>query len=302
MLKISILIYSFLVIVEIKKMKIYSQGSSTRKPKTWKMLSHRINFVNKGISRGSDFTIQISTSQGSYMKIPILHFFLNFHNNHNNTTTEGYLGSDNPYFGATVGRVANRIAKGRFTVDGVEYKVGENRDGFSLHGGFKGWNAKVWKAEVVNGTVVMSLLSEDNDEGYPGAVSATTVFKFDDDGTLTIEMKATTTKATPINLTNHSYFNIAGHVGYFNSFFLSTIKAQPCSGTIFFSCGNQLYQIPEYILFYSAQNIGCQKDFLSEFHMFIMKKRLKIYFDNFFFIAEDVFQLCAIANGTAKGG
>lgn len=123
----------------------------------------------------------------------------------------GYLGSDNPYFGATIGRVANRIAKARFVIDGVEYKVGENKEGFSLHGGFKGWNAKIWDATVDNGTVVMSLLSEDKDEGYPGAVLATTIFRFDDEGILTIEMKASTTKATPVNLTNHSYFNIAGH-------------------------------------------------------------------------------------------
>ena len=90
-----------------------------------------------------------------------------------------------------------------------------NKEGFSLHGGFKGWNAKIWDATIENDTVIMSLLSEDKDEGYPGSVLATTIFRFDNDGKLTIEMKATTTKATPINLTNHSYFNIAGHVNEF---------------------------------------------------------------------------------------
>ncbi|KAI4502702.1 hypothetical protein M0802_001746 [Mischocyttarus mexicanus] len=123
----------------------------------------------------------------------------------------GYLSSDNPYFGATVGRVANRIAKGRFIVDGKEYQVSRNIGENSLHGGTKGWSFKVWNATIENGAVVMSLLSEDGDEGYPGAVIASVSFTLLDNGELSVEMKTFTTKPTPINLTNHAYFNLAGH-------------------------------------------------------------------------------------------
>ena len=124
----------------------------------------------------------------------------------------GYLGNNNPYFGATVGRVANRIGKAEFTLDGVKYKLQKNIGNNTLHGGIKGWNSKIWETDVVNNSVVMTLLSEDGDEGFPGAVIATVSFKFNDDGELSIEMKAFATRATPINLTNHSYFNLAGHV------------------------------------------------------------------------------------------
>ncbi|XP_015115177.1 aldose 1-epimerase isoform X2 [Diachasma alloeum] len=124
---------------------------------------------------------------------------------------EGYLKADNPYFGATVGRVANRIGKGRFLLDGVEINVSKNIPPNTLHGGFKGWNSKIWESTIRGDELVMTLLSEDGDEGFPGAVIATTVFKLDNNGTLSIVMKACVTKATPINLTNHSYFNLAGH-------------------------------------------------------------------------------------------
>ncbi|XP_057319039.1 galactose mutarotase isoform X2 [Microplitis mediator] len=123
----------------------------------------------------------------------------------------GYLGKDNPYFGATVGRVANRIGKGKFKIDGVEFSVSKNIGANTLHGGFKGWNSMIWESVIRNDSLVMSLLSKDNDEGFPGDVIATTIFKFSDDGSLRIEMNACATKATPINLTNHSYFNLAGH-------------------------------------------------------------------------------------------
>lgn len=125
---------------------------------------------------------------------------------------EGYLEKDNPYFGATVGRVANRIGGGQFNLDGIKINVSKNIGNDTLHGGFKGWNAKIWESTIQNNSLVMTLLSDDNDEGFPGAVIATTTFKFNNDGSLIIEMKACTTNATPINLTNHSYFNLAGHV------------------------------------------------------------------------------------------
>lgn len=114
--------------------------------------------------------------------------------------------------GATVGRVANRIGKAEFTLNGEKYHVAKNAGENSLHGGFTGWNSKIWKATIRNDWLTLSLLSEDRDEGYPGAVIASTSFKLTDEGELRIEMKAFATKATPINLTNHSYFNLAGHV------------------------------------------------------------------------------------------
>ncbi|KAK0167603.1 hypothetical protein PV327_004978 [Microctonus hyperodae] len=124
---------------------------------------------------------------------------------------DGYLKKDNPYFGATIGRVANRIGGGQFNLDGIEINVSKNIGNDTLHGGFKGWSAKIWESTIQNNSLIMTLLSDDNDEGFPGAVIATTTFKFNNDGSLIIEMKACTTKATPINLTNHSYFNLAGH-------------------------------------------------------------------------------------------
>lgn len=123
----------------------------------------------------------------------------------------GYISSDNPYFGATVGRVANRIAKGRFILDNKEYQVSQNIGENSLHGGTKGWSFKVWNATIEKDSVVMTLLSEDGDEGYPGAVIASAAFRLSEDGDLHIEMKSFTTKPTPINLTNHAYFNLGGH-------------------------------------------------------------------------------------------
>lgn len=124
----------------------------------------------------------------------------------------GYLSSSNPYFGATIGRVANRIGNATFVVDDQRYNVTKNRDENSLHGGTHGWSMKVWNATVEDDRVVMTLVSPDDDQGYPGEVMAIVTFRLSDDGKLRIEMKATSAKATPINLTNHGYFNLAGHV------------------------------------------------------------------------------------------
>ena len=90
--------------------------------------------------------------------------------------------------------------------------MSRNKGQNSLHGGVKGWNSKIWNATVRNDWLVLSLLSEDGDEGYPGAAIASAAFKLSADGELRVVMKVFVTKATPINLTNHSYFNLAGHV------------------------------------------------------------------------------------------
>ncbi|CAL7952574.1 unnamed protein product [Xylocopa violacea] len=126
---------------------------------------------------------------------------------------EDYLSNENPYFGATIGRVANRIKKGEFILNGKKYHVSKNAGQNTLHGGFKGWNSKIWNADVRADRLVLSLLSEDGDEGFPGAAIASVIFQLTANGELCIEMKVFVTNATPINLTNHSYFNLAGHNG-----------------------------------------------------------------------------------------
>jgi aldose 1-epimerase len=125
---------------------------------------------------------------------------------------KGYL-AGHPYFGAITGRVANRIAKGKFTLDGKEYTVAVNNGPNHLHGGKKGFDKVVWKAAVENPNVPMlrlSYTSKDGEEGYPGNLNCTVTYSLTDQNALRIDYAATTDKATPINLTNHSYFNLAG--------------------------------------------------------------------------------------------
>lgn len=126
---------------------------------------------------------------------------------------EGYLG-EHPYFGATVGRVANRIAKGKFTLDGRDYSLAINNPPNALHGGIKGFNRVVWKARPVESpegpSVEMSYTSPDGEEGYPGNLTVSVTFTVTSDDALKIAYKATTDKATPLNLSNHSYFNLGG--------------------------------------------------------------------------------------------
>jgi aldose 1-epimerase len=126
---------------------------------------------------------------------------------------EQYTGV-HPYFGSTIGRVANRIAKGKFTLEGKDYTLAVNDGPNALHGGLKGFNRVLWKAEPIEGkkegSVKFSYVSKDGEEGYPGSVSVTVTYTLTDKNELKIEYTATTDKATPINLTNHSYYNLAG--------------------------------------------------------------------------------------------
>jgi aldose 1-epimerase len=123
---------------------------------------------------------------------------------------DGYL-KENPYFGAIVGRYGNRIAQGAFTLNAVKYTLSRNNGENALHGGIKGFDKVVWKAEGgVGPTVELSYLSKDGEEGYPGNLSVTVTYTLTEDNSLRIEYAATTDKDTVINLTNHSYFNLFG--------------------------------------------------------------------------------------------
>lgn len=122
----------------------------------------------------------------------------------------GYQGADNPYFGACCGRFANRIAGGKFTLDGVEYSLAVNNEPNALHGGWLGFDKKVWEAEIVGDSVRMSLTSPDGEEGYPGTLRIEIIYTLTDDNELRIDYTAETEQKTVLNLTNHSYFNLAG--------------------------------------------------------------------------------------------
>ena len=125
----------------------------------------------------------------------------------------GYL-TDHPYFGATVGRYANRIARGQFQLDGRTYSLFINNGPNSLHGGKAGFNRKVWKAEPVGlahgAAVRFTYVSEDGEEGYPGTLTVHVTYELSDENELKISYAAATDKPTVINLTNHSYFNLSG--------------------------------------------------------------------------------------------
>ena len=131
----------------------------------------------------------------------------------------GYESAANQYFGCTTGRVCNRIAKGRCALDGQAYQLEINNEPNHLHGGkLRSFDKLIWTAEKIvtaRGSSILagvrfSVVSPDGEEGYPGTVQAGVTFTLSDQDALWIEYQATTDKATPINLTNHSYFNLAG--------------------------------------------------------------------------------------------
>ncbi len=127
----------------------------------------------------------------------------------------GYEGEDNQYFGCTTGRVCNRIAEGKFTLEGKEYTLAINNEPNHLHGGVKrSLDKVVWKGQVIEPRkgvgATFSYTSPDGEEGYPGNLKITVRYVLTDDNKLSIRYSATTDAATPVNLTNHAYFNLAG--------------------------------------------------------------------------------------------
>jgi len=121
-----------------------------------------------------------------------------------------------PFFGALTGRYANRIAKGKFMLDGKEYKLHVNNGPNSLHGGKEGFDKKLWTVASTGekdgaGFVTLTYTSPDGEEGYPGTLKCEVTYSFNDSNDLRIDYTATTDKATVVNLTNHSYFNLEGH-------------------------------------------------------------------------------------------
>lgn len=126
------------------------------------------------------------------------------------TSLDGYRQQGNPYFGALVGRYGNRIGNARFTVEGKEYQLEANNNGNSLHGGLKGFDKVVWTAEPAgDSSLKLTYLSKDGEEGFPGNLNVTVVYTLTADSALKIDYTATTDKATPVNLTNHAYFNLS---------------------------------------------------------------------------------------------
>ncbi len=121
--------------------------------------------------------------------------------------------SENPHFGASIGRFANRIAGGKFKLDGVTYELPKNDGLHSLHGGTEGFDTRVWKSEILEGktpSVRFSLHSPDGDQGFPGAMDVSVTYALSDENELTMDFEAVSDKKTIVNFTNHTYYNLAG--------------------------------------------------------------------------------------------
>ncbi len=187
-----------------------------------------MNITTKSFGRtddGSDVDLYTLTNSNG-MKVQITNYggivVALFVPDRNGTLDDVVLGYDtlneyiknNPYFGAIVGRCCNRIARAKFTIDGKKYRLAANNGKNHLHGGIRGFDKVVWNAEVVEGEETIGIrlfyLSKDGEEGYPGNLSTTVTYLITDKNELKIIYMAKTDKPTVINLTHHSYFNLAG--------------------------------------------------------------------------------------------
>ncbi len=166
-------------------------------------LSNKNGVVAKIMTRGATLTQLLTPDRQGTSADIVLGF----------DTVAGYESDDNQFFGCTTGRVANRIAKGRFTLDGQEYKLAVNNGPNHLHGGVKrNLDKVIWQA-VANsdqGSVRFTYTSPDGEEGYPGSLKVAVTYSLNDHNELKLDYWAQTDKATPVNLTNHTYFNLGG--------------------------------------------------------------------------------------------
>lgn len=176
-------------------------GSFEDKPVTEYTLTNTNGMQVSIINYGGTVTRIITPDKNAVMGDVVLGF----------DSLSGYLQNGNPYFGALIGRYGNRIANAKFTLDGKEYMLAANDHGNSLHGGNKGFDKVYWDIEKLPGdsSLKLSYLSKDGEEGYPGNLIIEVIYSLSSDNSLTIDYSATTDKATPVNLTNHCYFNLS---------------------------------------------------------------------------------------------
>ena len=146
---------------------------------------------------------------------------------------DGYV-TNSPYFGALIGRYGNRIARGHFTLDGVTYTIATNNCPNTLHGGVKGFDKVIWHVDDSSAqSLSLSYLSHDGEEGYPGNLTVKAVYTLTDDNAIQLEYTATTDKDTVVNLTQHSYFNLAGQGDILNHLvYLNADKFTPVDDTL----------------------------------------------------------------------
>ncbi|AHM62991.1 aldose 1-epimerase [Flammeovirgaceae bacterium 311] len=194
--------------ITINNMKVEKQDFGTTKegtPVDLYVLTNSRGVIAKITNYGGIITSLILPDKNGKMEDVVLGF----------DSLSGYLQEDVPYFGAIIGRYGNRIAKGKFSLDGQEYTLARNNGPNTLHGGAQGFDKRVWQAEEVRNDqgvgVKMRYVSPDGEEGYPGTLTSDVVYTLTDDNELIIEYTATTDKPTVVNLTNHSYFNFTGN-------------------------------------------------------------------------------------------
>lgn len=158
------------------------------------------NGVEVSILNYGGIVRSIRTADRNGKLVDIVHGFDDFQNYQN----------FHPYFGAVIGRYSNRIADGRFTLNGAAYQLAINNGNHHLHGGEDGFDKKFWDVEVDEDVLIMKYQSIDMEEGYPGTLDVVMRYELTDDNSLAIDYQASTNKATIVNLTNHAYFNLAG--------------------------------------------------------------------------------------------